>query len=99
MSLVLYGVMLFAEGRLYWGRLYVLGLSELAAAVLLMNMVRIAPLVYGLWHATVLVVIARHLYRVAGGYDKWTAPDSKPGTGGKPRARVSAPGKITGGAS
>jgi serine/threonine-protein kinase len=69
-SLVLYGVMLFAEGRLYWGRLYLLGLSELAAAVLLMQCVPVAPVVYGLWHAAVLLVIARHLRRVADRYDR-----------------------------
>jgi serine/threonine-protein kinase len=68
-ALVLYGVMLFAEGRLYWGRLYLLGVSELAAAALLMHLPSVAPLVYGLWHAAVLVVIARHLRRVATRYE------------------------------
>jgi tRNA A-37 threonylcarbamoyl transferase component Bud32 len=68
-SLVLYGAMLFAEGRLYWGRLYLLGLSELVAAVLLMQVPLAAPVLYGLWHAAVLLVIARHLRRVAARYD------------------------------
>jgi serine/threonine-protein kinase len=68
-ALVLYGVMLFAEGRLYWGRLYLLGLSELAGAVVLLRAVSVAPVVAGLWHAAVLVVIAGHLRRVAARYD------------------------------
>ena len=73
-SLVLYGVMLFAEGRLYWGRLYLLGLSELAAAVLLMQFLSVAPIVYGVWHAAVLLIVAHHLRRVATGYDRMAAP-------------------------
>jgi hypothetical protein len=67
-ALVLYGVVLFAEGRLYWGRLYLLGLSELAGAVLL-QVLPAAPLGYGLWHAAVLAAIARHLRRVAARYE------------------------------
>ena len=57
-SLVLYGVMLFAEGRLYWGRLYLLGLSEVVAAVVVMQVLSVAPIVSGLWHAVVLIAIA-----------------------------------------
>jgi serine/threonine-protein kinase len=64
-SLVLYGVMLFAEGRLYWGRLYLLGLADFAAAVGLLGVPAVAPLAHGLWQAGVIAVIARHLARVA----------------------------------
>jgi tRNA A-37 threonylcarbamoyl transferase component Bud32 len=81
-ALVLYGVMLFAEGRPYWGRLYLLGLSEVAAAVLLMHVPSAVPVVYGLWHAAVLVVIARHLRRVAARYDR--VPREPPESGGRP---------------
>jgi serine/threonine-protein kinase len=73
-SLVLYGVMLFAEGRLYWGRLYLLGLSEMVAAVLLMRLPSAAPLLCGLWHAVVLVAIARHLRRVAAAHAHEAGP-------------------------
>jgi serine/threonine-protein kinase len=73
-ALVLYGVTFFAEGRLYWGRLYLLGLSELAAAVLVGALLPAAPVVCGLWHAAVLAAIARHLRRVATRYAAVTSP-------------------------
>ena len=74
-SLVLYGVMLFAEGRLYWGRLYLFGLAHFAAAVGLMQNLPVAPVAYGLCHAAVLVAIGRHLRRVAAAHDRDAAPE------------------------
>jgi serine/threonine-protein kinase len=64
-SSVLYGVMFFAQGGLYWGRLYVLGLASFAAAVALMTAGPFAPLVYGLAQAVTFAAISRHLGRVA----------------------------------
>lgn len=64
-SSVLYGAMFFAQGRLYWGRLYVLGLASFAAAVAIMGAGPLAPLVYGAWQAVAFAVISRHLSRVA----------------------------------
>jgi serine/threonine-protein kinase len=64
-SLVLYGVMLFAEGRLYWGRLYLFGLSHFAVAALLLAVVEVGPLVAGFCQAWVYFAVARHLGRVA----------------------------------
>jgi serine/threonine-protein kinase len=68
--LVLDGAMLFAGGRLHWGRLYLFGLADFAAAVGLMQVVPAAPVLYGLWRAAVLAVIARHLERVAAERDR-----------------------------
>ncbi len=64
-SSVLYGVMFFAQGRLYWGQLYVLGLACFVAAAVLMTAGPFAPLVYGVWQYAAFAVIARHLARVA----------------------------------
>lgn len=60
-SLVLYGVMLFGEGRLYWGRLYLIGGGHFVAALVLVQLVPVAPVLYGAWHALVMLRIALHL--------------------------------------
>src|SRR5262245_29714968 len=62
---VLHGVMFFAQGRLYWGQLYLLGLGCFAAAVALMQVGSFASLVYGASQATAFAIIAGHLDRVA----------------------------------
>ncbi len=64
-SSVLYGVMFFALGRLYRGRLYVLGLACFVAAAVLMSAGSCASLVYGVWQSVAFAVISRHLARVA----------------------------------
>jgi serine/threonine-protein kinase len=64
-SLVLYGVMLFVEGRLYWGKLYLLGTADFVLAALLLSVPRWSPLIFGLWHAGALLLISRHLRRIA----------------------------------
>ena len=63
-SCVLYGAMFFAQGRLYWGRLYQIGLACFAAAIAAMNAGSLAPLVFGAWQAVVFALIALHLHRV-----------------------------------
>ena len=63
--LVLDGAMLFAGGRLHWGRLYLFGLADFAAAVVVMQVIALAPILYGAWRAAVLAAIAGHLRRVA----------------------------------
>ena len=73
-SSVLYGAMFFAQGRLYWGRLYVLGLASFAAALALMGAGPFAPLVYGAWQAVAFAVISRHLSRVARHHSQSRAP-------------------------
>jgi serine/threonine-protein kinase len=60
-SLVLYGVMLFGEGRLYWGRLYLIGGGHFVAALVLVQVVPVAPVLYGVWHALVMLRISLHL--------------------------------------
>jgi hypothetical protein len=64
-SAVLYGVMFFAQGRLYWGRLYALGLASFVVAAALMAAAPFAPLVYGAWQAVAFAVIAHHLHGIA----------------------------------
>jgi serine/threonine-protein kinase len=71
-SLVLFGVMLFAEGRLYWGRLYLLGLVTFAVSALLPAAIDFAPLVAGVCQAGVYLAISRHLARLA--YNQRNAP-------------------------
>lgn len=73
-SSVLYGVMFFAQGRLYWGRLYALGLASFAAALALMVTGPFTPLVYGSWQAFAFAVISRHLHRVAQNQTQSSAP-------------------------
>jgi serine/threonine-protein kinase len=63
----LYGVMLFVEGRLYWGRLYLAGLADFAVALLLPLRIDLAPLLFGLWNSAVLVWIGVNLRRPRGG--------------------------------
>ncbi len=60
----LYGVMLFVEGRLYWGRLYLAGLADFAVALLLPLRIDLAPLLFGLWNSAVLVWIGVNLRRL-----------------------------------
>ncbi|CAN5560918.1 serine/threonine-protein kinase [soil metagenome] len=64
-SAVLYGVMFFTQGRLYWGRFYQLGLASFASALLLMNIGTWAPVIYGVCQCIIFSVIAFHLIRVA----------------------------------
>jgi serine/threonine-protein kinase len=54
-SMAVNGLMLCLEGRLYWGRLYVVGLLDFAVAVALGAWLPLAPLLFGLWNSAVLV--------------------------------------------
>jgi len=53
--------MLCLEGRLYLGRLYVFGLLDFVAAIVLAVWLPLAPLLCALWNSTVLIWIALHL--------------------------------------
>jgi serine/threonine-protein kinase len=59
------GLMLCLEGRLYWGRLYVVGLLDFLVAVVLGAWLGLAPLLFALWNSTVLLWMALNLRRAA----------------------------------
>lgn len=64
-SSVIYGVVFFAQGRLYWGRCYVFGLSCFGMALGLKFLGEAAPLVFGIWLSFLFAIISQHLHRVA----------------------------------
>ena len=66
------GLMLCLEGRLYWGRLYIIGLLDFVVAIVMVGSLSLAPLLFGLWNSTVLVYMALHMRR--------RAPEGGPGT-------------------
>jgi hypothetical protein len=59
------GLMLCLEGRLYWGRLYIFGMLDFVAALLLAVWLDLAPLLFGLWNSAVLVCMGWYLRRRA----------------------------------
>jgi serine/threonine-protein kinase len=61
------GLMLCLEGRLYWGRLYIVGLLDFLAAIVMARWLPLAPLLFGLWNGAVLVYIALTMRRRARG--------------------------------
>jgi serine/threonine-protein kinase len=62
-SLTVNGLMLFVEGRLYGGRLYLVGLADFVAAALLPLRLDLAPLLMGAWNALALFYIGIALLR------------------------------------
>jgi hypothetical protein len=62
---VLYGVMFFAQGRLYWGRLYLVGLASFAAAVAIMSAGPFAPLAHGAAQAAAFATLSGRLFHVS----------------------------------
>jgi serine/threonine-protein kinase len=83
-SMAVSGLMLCLEARLYWGRLYVFGLLDFLAAILLASWLPLAPLGFAVWNSIVLLWMARHMRRRA--RDHATAPlpplppEARPGT-------------------
>jgi serine/threonine-protein kinase len=57
-SMAVSGLMLCLEGRLYLGWLYVVGLLDFVAAVLLQVWLPLAPLLFALWNSAVLLWMA-----------------------------------------
>jgi hypothetical protein len=72
---VLYGVLFFAQGRLYWGQFYLLGLACFATAVVLMRVGPLAPLVHGASQAAAFATISRHLFRVSRTHARVRTPE------------------------
>lgn len=72
-ALILYGVMLFVEGRLYWGRLYIIGTADFVFALVVMQFLPWAPVLFCVWHATALLLIARHMRKVAIEHENYAA--------------------------
>jgi hypothetical protein len=64
-SMAVSGLMLCLEGRLYWGRLYIFGLLDFLAAILLANWLELAPLLFAVWNSVVLLWMAAHMRRRA----------------------------------
>jgi eukaryotic-like serine/threonine-protein kinase len=60
-SMAVSGLMLCLEGRLYWGRLYVVGLLDFVAAILLASWLPLAPLGFAVWNSLVLLWMAHHM--------------------------------------
>jgi tRNA A-37 threonylcarbamoyl transferase component Bud32 len=69
-SSVLYGVVFFAQGRLYWGSFYLFGLACFGMALILMGCGEFAPLVYGGGLGLAFAFIALHLHRIARSHSK-----------------------------
>ncbi len=67
-SMAVSGLMLCLEGRLYWGKLYIVGLLDFAVASLLGLWLPLAPLAFAFWNSTVLVWMALHMRRRAFAY-------------------------------
>jgi hypothetical protein len=75
-SMAVSGLMLCLEARLYWGRLYVVGLLDFLIAILLAAWLSLAPLLFAVWNSIVLLWMARHLRRRARDHaGTATAPD------------------------
>jgi serine/threonine-protein kinase len=64
-SMAVTGLMLCLEARLYWGRLYVVGLLDFLAAVALAARLDLAPLLFAVWNSAVLVWMGLSLRRRA----------------------------------
>ena len=69
-SSALYGVVFFTQGRLYWGRLYLFGLSCFGMAFTMMCLGEKAPLVYGISLSLLFAIVSVHLHRVARSHSK-----------------------------
>jgi eukaryotic-like serine/threonine-protein kinase len=67
-SMAVNGLMLCLEGRLYWGRLYVVGLLDFVVAVALGVWPGLAPLLFAVWNSAVLTWMALHMRRRAREY-------------------------------
>jgi hypothetical protein len=67
-SMAVSGLMLCLEGRLYWGRLYVFGMLDFVAAILLAVWLELSPLLFGLWNSAVLVWMGWYMRRRAREY-------------------------------
>jgi hypothetical protein len=64
-SMAVSGLMLCLEGRLYWGLLYVVGLLDFVAALVLTARLELAPLGFAAWNSAVLVWMAHAMRRRA----------------------------------
>jgi serine/threonine-protein kinase len=64
-SMAVSGLMLCLEGRLYWGRLYIVGLLDFVAAIVLAAHLPLAPLGFAVWNSAVLLWMAYHMWRRA----------------------------------
>jgi serine/threonine-protein kinase len=64
-SMAVSGLMLCLEGRLYWGRLYVVGLLDFLAAILLASWLPLAPLGFAVRNSAVLLWMSHHVRRRA----------------------------------
>jgi serine/threonine-protein kinase len=62
-AMVVNGLMLCLEGRLYWGRLYVVGLLDFLVAIALAGWPEAAPLGFALWNSAVLLWLGLHMRR------------------------------------
>jgi serine/threonine-protein kinase len=76
-SMAVSGLMLCLEGRLYWGRLYVFGLLDFLAAVVLAARLDLAPLLFAVWNSVVLVWMALRMRRRAREYAAATTNGEK----------------------
>jgi hypothetical protein len=60
-SMAISGLMLCLEGRLYWGRLYAVGVLDFAVAVVMSANLALAPLLFAVWNSLVLVYMAWYM--------------------------------------
>jgi serine/threonine-protein kinase len=77
-SMAVNGLMLCLEARLYWGRLYVVGLLDFLVAVVLGARLDLAPLLFAVWNSAVLVWMALHMRRKAREYPTTLPPQAGP---------------------
>ncbi len=77
-SMAVSGLMLCLEGRLYWGRLYVVGFLDFLVAVLLELRLDLAPLGFAVWNSAVLAWMGLTMIRLA--RRPPPSPDSEPGS-------------------
>jgi serine/threonine protein kinase len=64
-SSAIYGIVFFAQGRLYWGKFYLYGLGCFGMALALMSLGETTPLVYGIWLSLLFSLVSLHLARVS----------------------------------
>jgi hypothetical protein len=64
-SMAVSGLMLCLEGRLYWGRLYVVGFLDFVVAIALTTRLDLAPLGFAVWNSTVMAWMAHAMWRRA----------------------------------
>lgn len=76
-SMAVSGLMLCLEGRLYLGRLYVLGLLDFAVAILSAIFLEFAPLFFGIWNTVVLMWMALHMRKRARQYAAQENPEKR----------------------